>query len=374
MITPISDATAYLYKIAVKPVLFKFSPDTVHHRLIGLGRISSDLPPMRWFIKSFYAYQNTAVLSQTIANITYRNPVGLSAGFDKNFELLKILPAVGFGFVEGGSLTFHKSAGNPKPHYRRLPKSKSILVNAGLNNDGVHVIAKRIQNYGDLPIPLNISIAKTNAKSANTDTSGIADYIGSLQIIKQNNVGDILTLNISCPNAFGGEPFTTPERLEALLAKVDALELHQPMYIKMPIDKPWSEFKVLLDIILKHRVTGVTIGNLAKDRNNPHIKDELPRDWPGNMSGKPTHDLSNQLIHQSYKYCGNRLVIVGVGGIFNANDAYEKIKHGASLVELITGLIFEGPQVVGQINKDLADLLKSDGYTNIAEAVGSYHR
>ena len=141
----------------------------------------------------------------------------------------------------------------------------------------------------------------------------------------------------------------------------------------MPIDKPWPEFKKLLDIILKHTVAGVTIGNLAKDRANPYIQDPLPDSLKGNMSGKPTWELSNNLISKTYGYCGQKLIIIGVGGVFSAADAYEKIARGATLVELITGMIFEGPGLIGEINKGLTEILESNGLSSISEAIGTRH-
>jgi len=374
MITAVSALGAKTYKHIAKPILFQFSPDSVHISIARAGKIAGAIPPVRGIMKASYAYVCPRVLGQTIAGNYFKNPVGLSAGFDKNFELLKLFPSLGFGFVEGGSLTYGASSGNPRPHYRRLPESKSILVNAGLNNDGVEVIIERIKAQGSLEYPLNISVAKTNAASANTEQKGIDDYIQSLQRLKKAHVGNMITLNVSCPNAFGGEPFTTPKSLERLLAAVDALKLSQPIFVKMPIDKPWPEFKKLLEVVVRHNIAGVTIGNLAKDRDNSALKQAIPADWKGNMSGKPTSKLSNHLIHQTYATYGKKLVIIGVGGIFNAQDAYEKVKHGASLVELITGLIFEGPQVIGQINKGLVALAVADGYAHISEAVGAYHK
>lgn len=374
MLYAVSKFSGKTYVTVAKPLLFKFSPDKVHSTANKIGKTAGAFAPTRILTKTVFAYENAAMLGQTIHNIYFKNPVGLSAGFDKDFELLRLLPNLGFGFAEGGSLTFHASSGNPKPHYRRLPASKSILVNAGLNNDGVHTIVNRIKKQGDLDYPLNISVAKTNSSHANTMQKGINDYLQSLKVIQKANVGDVITLNISCPNAYGGEPFTTPKSLDALLDAVAKLTLHQPIFIKMPIDKPWNEFEPLLKVLVKHRITGVTIGNLAKDRNNMAIKNSIPQHWQGNLSGKPTTLLSNELIHQTYKHYGDKLTIIGVGGIFNAQDAYEKIKHGASLVELITGLIFEGPQLIGQINHDLVQLLKKDGYTNITQAIGAYHK
>lgn len=181
----------------------------------------------------------------------------------------------------------------------------------------------------------------------------------------------MLEINISCPNTFGGEPFTDAKRLEKLLHATDKLELQKPVFIKMPINLPLGEFDALLRVITKHSVAGVTIGNLHKDRRAVDVKDVLPDEVKGNLSGAPTKEVTTALIRRTYKQYGDTLVIIGVGGIFSAEDAYEKIQAGASLVALITGMIFEGPQLAGDINQQLVRLMVRDGYTNIAQAIGT---
>jgi dihydroorotate dehydrogenase len=180
----------------------------------------------------------------------------------------------------------------------------------------------------------------------------------------------MIELNISCPNTYGGEPFTTPERLERLLTAVDTVSGKQPVYIKMPTNLPWVKLRELLDVTVRHSVAGVTISNLAKDRSKLDIKDDLPATVPGNLSGKPTWKSSNELIHRTYLEYGARLTIIGVGGVFSADDAYTKIKLGASLVELITGMIFCGPQLAAEINDGLLQCLSRDGLTHISQAIG----
>lgn len=376
MIKPISGLSTACYKRLVKPIIFRQSPDTVHERLLKLGSRVQKIRALLWVINKTWAYTNEEYLSQQVAGIAFANPIGLSAGFDKNFELVPLLRATGFGFMEGGSITALPCAGNPRPWFYRLPKTQSIVVNAGLGNDGAAKIIPRIQayNHSDLRnFPLNISVAKTNCAGTADMDMGVHDYIASLKMIKHSGVGQMITLNISCPNAYGGEAFTTPESLDKLLLQVDKLKLKQPVFVKMPSDLAWDEFKPLLDIIVRHRVAGVTICNLAKDRSAAELKDELPDSVKGNLSGRPVFALSNDLIARTYKTYGEVLVIIGVGGVFDADDAYTKIKLGASLVELITGMIFEGPQLIGQINKDLVKLLQNDGYTNISEAIGAAH-
>src|SRR5581483_8000819 len=338
MIHPLSAATSFAYKRAMKPVFFRFKPDGVHNHMLRAGAAVQRDAAVRGLVRTAWAYDNPLVLSQTIHGIRFRNPVGLSAGFDKNFELPPMLKAIGFGFMEGGSLTYRPCAGNPRPWFHRLPKTKSIVVYAGLGNQGVRTIVRRIKGYPSSTFqnfPLNISVAKTNSPEACSDQDAIEDYVGSLRIIQKANVGDIITLNISCPNTYGGEPFTTPERLEWLLTEVDKLALKQPVFIKMPCNLDWPAFACLLKVASRHEVAGVTISNLAKDRGQVQLMDPLPDHIKGNLSGKPTWELSNDLIRRTYHQYGDRFTIIGVGGIFSAEDAYTKIKLGASLVELV---------------------------------------
>lgn len=373
MNTLISFISAKTYRYIAKPLLFRHSPDAVHTGMVRLTKIVQKNGILRRLVHGVWAYENPAFLSQRVAGIRFRNPVGLSAGFDKNFELPPMLRSIGFGFMEGGSLTFAQCDGNPRPWFYRLPKSKSLVVHAGLANDGVEAIIARLGTYPRATFkdfPLNISVAKTNSPGTCDDTAAIADYVGSLRLLQKHSLGDMLTLNISCPNTYGGEPFTTPERLDSLLSAVDELHLAQPVFVKMPHDCTWAQAKKLLKVIDAHAITGVTISNLAKQRNKLAIADSLPKSVPGGLSGKPTWQQSNELIRQTRRAYGDRFVIIGVGGVFSAEDAYAKIRLGANVVELITGMIFEGPQLIGQINRGLVRLLKADGYTNISQAVG----
>lgn len=374
MIKPLSLLTSFAYRKIAKPLLFIQSPDTVHDRLLKLGSLVQRVPVLRWLLRITWSYNNKPYLSQTIAGIHFQNPVGLSAGFDKNFVLPLLLKNVGFGYMEGGSLTFLPCPGNPKPWFFRLPKTKSLVVHVGLANHGVKTIARRLRSYprnAFTDFPLNISIARTNLPITATDDQAIKDYVGSLKVLQREKVGSLYTLNISCPNTYGGEPFNKPDKLERLLTAVDALHVTIPVCIKMPGDLAWKDFNALLKVAAKHDITGIIIQNLAKDRSKLTLQDPLPDTVKGNLSGKPTWETSNELIRKTRLTYNDRFVIIGVGGIFTAEDAYTKIRLGADLVELITGMIFEGPQLVGQINYGLVKLLQRDGFTHIGQAVGA---
>lgn len=368
-------ATKRVYKHIAKPVLFKQHPDGVHRRLVKAAKLTQKTPGVKHLPK-LWAYQSP-MLELELLGIHFKNPVGLSAGFDKNIELAPTIARVGFGFMTGGSVTAQECAGNPKPWFHRLPHTKSLVVHAGLPNAGVAAIARTIQNYpmglfSDMP--LAVSVAKTNSPETVDDETAIADYCHSLQVLEMQGRATWYEVNISCPNTFGGEPFTSPLRLEKLLTAIDDLNLMRPVMVKMPINKPWDEFQILLDVIAKHNIQGVAIGNLLHDREGVNARDQLDPSILGNLSGKPTRKVSTELIRQTYAEFGDRFVIIGIGGVFSAHDAYVKIRAGASLVALITGMIFEGPQVIGEINAGLERYLKKDGFASIHDAIGADHK
>lgn len=292
----------------------------------------------------------------------------MAAGFDKNAQLGGIVESVGFGFITVGSVTGHYCTGNPRPWFHRLPEHRALLVHAGLGNKGSVAISQSLRataNSKPRKAPVSISVARTNSKEASTLREGILDYILAIKNLRW--YADMFEINISCPNTYGGEPYTTPRSLELLLTAIDQLALPQPVYVKMPSDLSWPKFDALLRVVVRHDIHGVTVCNLRKDRRGLAIT----KDIPGAISGKPVQKLSDELIAKTYKKYGHKLIIIGVGGIFNAQDAYRKIKNGASLVAMVTGLIFEGPQIVGDINHQLVMLLKADGFTTISEAVGT---
>jgi len=349
------------------------SPDKAHHMMVRSTSLSGRVPMLRGFVKTVFIKKPNEILSQKYHGVHFKSPVGLAAGFDKNGEIVPMMSRLGFGFATVGSVTAYKCDGNPRPWFYRLPKSKSLVVNAGLANDGSSVIIKRIHDYPKNALtdfPVVLSVAKTNSQKVVDEQSGIKDYVTTVEMSKNEPRIKMIELNISCPNTYGGEPFTTPAKLEKLLNAIDKVGIKKPITVKMPVDLGWAEFKKLLDIIVRHKVQFVTISNLHKDRKTANLQDELPSHVKGNLSGRPTWEKSNELISKTYLEYGDRLTIIGVGGIFTAEDAYVKIKLGASLVEIISGVIFRGPQLAAEISDDLAVYLKRDGYAHISQAIG----
>ena len=358
---------SYIYRHVFKPFAFCFDPEIVHDRITDVGSLFGKHKWTRQIARLFWHYENSA-LRQTVCGIDFSNPVGLTAGFDKDGLLVDILPDVGFGFAEIGSVTGEPCEGNPKPRLWRLPKSEALIVYFGLKNDGCEVIRDRLANK-KFRIPIGVSVAKTNCQETCDVQIGIADYIKAMKAFL--DVADYITINISCPNAFGGEPFTKPELLEQLLCATDLLHARQPIFLKMPADLSFEEIDKLVDVALTHQVQGLILSNLTKRRDSKKINpsDVVPSE-KGGISGRPVFDSSNDLIEHLYKRVGDRLILIGTGGIFSAEDAYEKILRGASLVQLATGMIFRGPQLIGQINRGLVRLLQRDGFDSIKEAVG----
>ena len=359
----------FVYVNIIKPLLFKIDAEKVHNKFIVIGKFLGSNWIMRNIVKSMFYYKNSK-LKQQLLGIVFENPVGLAAGFDYEGKLTQILPEVGFGFYTVGSVTFDSYGGNKFPRILRLPKSLSLLVNKGLKSPGAKSVILSLKNL-KFKIPLGISIAKTNCKLNSDENNEINDYIKSLKLWEQNNIGSYYEINISCPNSFGGEVFTTPKKLEKLLKEIDKLKTKKPVFLKMPVDLTEKQTAALLKIAEKHYVQGLIFGNLTKNRENYLFdNEEIIKAPKGNFSGMPTQEISNKLIKFSYKRYKNRFIIIGCGGIFNAEDAYKKIKYGASLIQVITGMIFQGPQVISQINQELVKLLEKDGYKNISEAIG----
>lgn len=362
----------FFYRALLKPIFFAQDPESIHDRMSDIGERLGKSKVCKRIVQACFNYAHPS-LKQEIWGIDFQNPVGLAAGFDKEGRIYHILGSLGFGFTEVGTVTFGAYSGNPAPRLYRLPDSQGLVVNYGLKNSGVKKISERLNRQGK-SIPQIISIGKTNCSRTADEKSGIEDYQNCMDVLHNSGVGDMYEINISCPNTFGGEPFTTSERLRKLLEALSVEQVLKPIILKMPINLPWDEFRSLLDVALRFEIHAVNIGNLNKNRLDHLIKEKIPEHIRGSISGKPTQELSNDLISRTYKYCGDRIKIIGTGGIFSADDAYEKIKRGATLVELITGMIYEGPQLIGSINYDLVRLLKHDGYITISDAIGAYHR
>ena len=348
-----------LYRNIAKPVLFLFDPESMHKSFINIGKFLGGNAVTKAITRWVYYYRNP-VLAQDILGIRFESPVGLSAGFDKNAEIISICEELGFGFTEVGSVTKLASAGNKGKRLRRLPEQKSLWVNLGLNNEGADAISSRLRNES-YEMPFGVSIAKTNCRETANDRVGKEDYLYSLKLFNSRSIGAYYTLNISCPNAYGGQPFSRPAAYEALLKGCDALHVKKPIFVKLSPGLTRKNVNAIIGISKRHKVDGFVISNLTKRHNFGE----------GGLSGKAVERHSNDMLKYVYRKTRGRFVLIGVGGIFSAEDAYRKIQYGANLVELITGMIYQGPNLISEINIGIAELLRMDGFSSIEEAVGS---
>jgi dihydroorotate dehydrogenase subfamily 2 len=367
----------FIYKKIIKPILFLFPADDIHHLFLKVGNFLGRFSFTRFVSSKIFSFKDE-ILEVEIPGILFTNPIGIAAGFDYDADLIDILPSVSFGFHTIGTVTNLPYAGNARPMLGRLPKSKSLIVNKGFKSMGLESVLKKI-NKRKKTIPLGISIGSTN-KTYKDIEEMVNDIVSSFQKVLEEDYFIYFELNISCPNLINtenlAEKFDTPNGLNFLLSKLEKLQINRPLFIKMYLEKSEEGTLLLAEVASRFSfVKGFIFSNLVKDRTNPAFhKDEIANAGRGNFSGKPTEKITNELISAVYKKYKDRFIIIGCGGVFTGADAYEKIKRGATLIQLITGMIYEGPSVIGKINKELAELLKKDGYKNINEAVGSYYK
>jgi dihydroorotate dehydrogenase len=367
-----------IYQNVVKPVLFKMDPEFVHDRFTFAGRVLGSNPLTRGAVSCVYKYKNP-MLVQTIDGITFQNPIGLAAGFDKDAKLMKILPAMGFGFEEVGSITYEPYAGNPKPRLVRLPKDNGIIVYYGLKNKGSKVLRPKFIKDGKrikYDLPIGISVAKTN-KDHKTQQDKVTDWVSGIKAMK--DCGDYLTINLSCPNTFDKQNFCEWNFLEILLSSIEKAKVRitVPVYLKISADISFEQLDYLVGVARKHPfVRGFILTNLVKDRSTVKLKSPKSAYEPykGGISGPLVKKKSIELVRHLYKTTKGEYTIIACGGVLTAEDAYEYLRAGANLIQMITGMIYNGPATIKNVNKGLVKLAQADGYKNISEATGAEFR
>lgn len=358
-----------MYEKILKPIFFRFDPERVHDFFTDFGEFLGSNCFTRWIVAFACDYRRPS-LETTVAGIRFKNPIGLGAGFDKDVRLTKIMPAVGFGFMEVGAITHFPYAGNDGLRLARLPDDRALIVYYGLKNEGAEAVEKKLRSL-PFRFPVGINIAKTNRADIKGDAS-VADYVATYRLLARRFA--YVTINVSCPNAQDGCTFQDPVMLNALLRALAKEEKPRPVFLKISAHLSRDEVDAILAVTGKyHLVDGFVVANLAKDRSLLHLRsspealDTIPA---GGISGAPMRRLSTEMIRHIYRATRGKYILIGLGGIFTAEDAYEKIKAGASLVQLVTGLIYGGPMAVKRINRGLVELLARDGYATVADAVG----
>lgn len=365
-----------LYRHLIRPLLYRFPPDVIHPIVATGSELAARVPGVGHLLRKYFRVEHAALRS-TVNGVTYSNPVGLSAGFDKDGQNLHFAETFGFGFEEVGSITGQAYRGNPKPWARRMVRNQSLVVNYGLRSQGVERVAQRLERTR-VSMPYGVSVAKSNLPGCFGEKA-IADYVHVYTRLK--DLGAYATINLSCPNTSDGTPFSEPETLEPLLQALaevrDAEGIRKPTYLKINPDIDRDKLDRIIDLVQRYRLQGLVIGNLIKNKTKAHALLEYPDEhnleWPGGISGKPVRNLSTDTIRYVYGKTHGAMTIIGTGGIFTGDHAYEKIRAGASLVQLITGFIFGGPATIRNINRRLLELLRRDRFTSIRQAVGANH-
>jgi dihydroorotate dehydrogenase len=314
-----------------------------------------------------YADRNPPSLEVNALGLTFSNPVGLAAGFDKNAEVPGAMIRLGFGFVEVGSVIPRPQKGNPKPRLFRLEADRAVINRMGFNSDGMGKIGRRLRRLRRKGFP---GIVGINLGANKDSVDRAADYLVGLQALAA--YGDYFVVNISSPNTPGLRDLQEGESLEDLLARLrDArreLKAKPPLLLKIAPDLTDSQAETIARLVLDYGIDGVVIGNTTTAR--PETLVSSHKGEGGGLSGRPLFEPSTALLRKMYQLIQGKAPLVGVGGISSGEDAYRKIRAGATLVQLYTGLVYEGPGLVRTIKRDLAACLERDGFASVKDAIG----
>ena len=353
------------YRSLVRPLLFRLPPETAHE----LALHSLSLLPSRILAKRS-STQNPI----SRFGLLFSNPVGLAAGFDKNGIALRPLAALGFGFIEAGTVTFHPQPGNPRPRLFRLSEDQALINRAGFNNEGAGAFVKRVErNRPDCVLGVSIGKSKITPLEEATE-----DYLASFELVY--NVADYIAVNVSSPNTPQLRELQQSQQLSGLLSALQTRgrELEQrhqkrvPLLVKLSPDLERRDLEMIVAVLESLQIDGIIATNTTISRENLSSDPNLvTAAGEGGLSGKPLKSRSTQMIAQLYELTRGRIPLIGVGGIFTARDAWEKICAGASLVQLYTGFIYQGPNIANDINQGLARILAREKCAGIDAAVGS---
>ena len=360
-----------LYRMA-KPFLFKMDPEAAHHLIIdGMGA-ATKVPGMTGLLSAVWGTPAAPELAVDLFGLHFRHPVGLAAGLDKNAKAAKGFSRVGLSFMEVGTVTPKGQPGNELPRLFRLPPDEALINRMGFNNEGADAMAGRLAKLGSRPIPIAVNIGKNKA-TPNENASD--DYRACVRTLFP--YGDFFVVNISSPNTPDLRALQHGDELRTLLNAVkDEMgkqaesrgELPKPILVKIAPDNTEEQLEYMAEAIRLSGMSGIIATNTTVGRDgltHPNAKET------GGLSGRPLAARSTEIVRSLYKMTQGKLPIVGSGGIFTADDAYEKILAGASLVEVYTALIYKGPGLLKEIQGGLLRRLKQDGFSRITQAVGA---
>jgi len=339
----------------IRSLIFKFDPELAHD--LAIKALKTNLVPVK--------VKNYECLKIKFLEKDIPNPIGIAAGFDKNAEVYNSLFKLGFGFVEVGTITPQPQYGNPKPRVFRLEEDEALINRLGFNNVGSEKASYNINNSTPRGL-LGINIGP-NKETKNR----IEDYLKCFRTL--SHLCDYITINISSPNTENLRKFHDPKELEELLNLLNEekkkINSQTNIAVKIAPDIPFKDLDVIGNTLLKNKVKFIIISNTS-DGNRENLKN-INKFERGGLSGKPIEEKSNLLIKEFYKIFNEKIKIIGVGGIDSGKSAYEKFNSGASYIQLYTGMVYQGPNIVNKISEELNDILTSNGVKNIEEIIGS---
>ncbi|RXZ82275.1 quinone-dependent dihydroorotate dehydrogenase [Paenibacillaceae bacterium] len=364
-----------LYSKIVKPVLFRLDAEKAHHLVVDGLHTAGKVPGTLALLKAMWGVEQKPELAMDLFGIKFPSPIGLAAGLDKNAKAVDGFSNIGFGFVEVGTVTPVGQPGNDQPRLFRLPSDEGLINRMGFNNEGAALMAKRLAARRAHNIPIAVNIGK------NKNTPNELAHEDYRACIKQLYAyGDFFVVNISSPNTpdlralqHGGELktllFAVTEEMNLQASKTGAPV--KPMLVKIAPDMTDEQLEYTVDTIRKSGASGIIATNTTISRDGLSHRNAGEA---GGLSGKPLRERSTEIIRSVYRQTWGKLPIIGSGGIFDAEDAYDKIRAGASLVEIYTALIYRGPEVLRELHVGLSERLSRDGYRHLSEAVGADHR
>ena len=350
---------ANLYDKLIRPLAFKVPAETAHE--LGIRALKRGLVPVIGEQPDFGPIERFG--------LSFRSPLGMAAGFDKNGVVVNQLAKLGFGFVEVGTVTFEPQPGNKRPRMFRLPEDKALINRLGFNNDGAKIVAERLIEL-KRRCPVGINIGK-NKNVPNEEA--IENYLNTFELV--DAAADYLVVNVSSPNTPGLRDLQKADELESLLSalqKRNRERENKPLLVKIAPDLTDQDIEMVVDVCVRNSINGIIATNTTVARSGlktPQI--EIARIGSGGLSGRPLKDRSTEIVSKVYRSAKGKLLVIGVGGIFSADDAFEKIAAGASLIQAYTGFVYGGPFFADRVNRGLAQILEDRGFKTLDSAVGS---
>jgi len=347
-----------MYRLVFTQVLSRLDAEAVHHLTIRLLRLLGMFPPLVRLLHRLLAPKAESLRVQAFG-VHFASPFGLAAGFDKDAGCVEPLSALGFGYVEVGTITAHAQPGNPRPRLFRLIESRAIINRMGFNNAGAAAAAKRLRRVRHIPAVVGVNIGKTKVVP---ESEAVRDYVDSARRLAP--LADYLVVNVSSPNTPGLRDLQAVDRLRPLLSAVKEAAGRTPLLVKIAPDLADEDVDAVAELATELELAGVIATNTTISREG------VASTETGGLSGRPLKARSLEVLRRLRQKAGDRLTLVSVGGVEDVDDVWERLLAGATLVQGYTGLIYEGPLWPSRINRQLARRLRRHGYGSVREIVG----